>query len=529
MKVALISPYSWRPHIEHLIYLSRLLKSGGHQCIFLKCGGGTKQCYNKLNHEKIPGFLECAACNVGSFNAFSGAESIETLKNFQHEFEESVDINALEKWASSSAATLTGVECKRDLESNHFLKIKDLLTTPVEYGYQAAYNFFKTNQIDAALLFNGRIDITRGILEAAKKCNINVVCVEATLAGHGLLMLPNENCLGLSAINKIVSEWAKYHITQKQAQASANFIAQRFSGGNPLEWKNYQKFSDYEWVVDENQPRVLIAPGSKSETLFHGDWESEWPEESFAFDAVLRGLGIDFSSVILRMHPGWVSKKPSEGHYSYAEKYYLNWANKNNIKVIESNANISTQDLIKKCDIFLTNLSSGSIEAAGIGKPVICTNSTWLSGSGMVYEANNSAQLKKLAQNFNWRGAAKKEASINRIRHTLRFLTTYNMRIPQFTDFVRAKSRLEYCYRGGADPERLVRMLQTGRLEVDTIEFYNDFKYEDEYAKLLLSRNFEKLINLSSDEESIFEFKITPKLNYSLIFKLRNLLPRRSI
>ena len=80
MKVALISPYSWRPHIEHLIYLSRLLKSSGHQCIFLKCGGDTKQCYNKLNHEKIPSFLECAACNVGSFNAFTGDESIETLK-----------------------------------------------------------------------------------------------------------------------------------------------------------------------------------------------------------------------------------------------------------------------------------------------------------------------------------------------------------------------------------------------------------------------------------------------------------------
>ena len=58
------------------------------------------------------------------------------------------------------------------------------------------------DKIEGIITFNGRMDITQGITYACEKNDIPYITLERT-RDHGILLKPNENCLGLKEINRL--------------------------------------------------------------------------------------------------------------------------------------------------------------------------------------------------------------------------------------------------------------------------------------------------------------------------------------
>ena len=47
MRIGFASVYSWRPHVEHLAFLARMVEKAGHETHFLTCDADLDNCYTR--------------------------------------------------------------------------------------------------------------------------------------------------------------------------------------------------------------------------------------------------------------------------------------------------------------------------------------------------------------------------------------------------------------------------------------------------------------------------------------------------
>ncbi|MBR7518173.1 hypothetical protein KC217_21110, partial [Mycobacterium tuberculosis] len=76
-------------------------------------------------------------------------------------------------------------------------------------------------------------------LEAAKAKGIPFVSVERTWFGDGWMLIPDQNCLALDEVGRVVAEYKDKPLTEGQARAVASLLAARFMRTNTLEWRAY--------------------------------------------------------------------------------------------------------------------------------------------------------------------------------------------------------------------------------------------------------------------------------------------------
>ena len=52
MKIGFVNIFSFRPHVQNLVFLAELLEREGHECFFLTCDSDVSMCYNLLIKSK---------------------------------------------------------------------------------------------------------------------------------------------------------------------------------------------------------------------------------------------------------------------------------------------------------------------------------------------------------------------------------------------------------------------------------------------------------------------------------------------
>lgn len=70
MNIGFVNVFAFRPHVEHLIYLSELLKAKGHNVYFLTCDSSVSNCYAR----EIKGsgrISECSKCILGGVRSYT--------------------------------------------------------------------------------------------------------------------------------------------------------------------------------------------------------------------------------------------------------------------------------------------------------------------------------------------------------------------------------------------------------------------------------------------------------------------------
>ena len=467
MRIGFASIYSWRPHVEHLHYLAVLASQAGNETEFLNCDGDLPACYTRELRNIRPGWQECLMCRLGGIRSFESS-NVSSIGKFSRDPvclpEDSLT------WGLSSASTLGRFESEEDYASHEFKEFSRRLQPAVELAYRAACNWIADRRLDALVVFNGRMDVTRAIFEAAKGQGIPVASLERTWFGDGLQILPGENCLGLQSVDRLVSEWAERPLTHSQAIKAAGYIASRFLRRNHNEWRAYNVNADIRpWPSAGGRCKILLVPGSINEIWGHPDWGSSWKHPLDAYDALIDHFSLGSADLVLRCHPNW-GENIGKADGRMAENYYTEWAKKRGVLVIPSTDSASTLGLIEQADAVVVASGSAALEAGALGKQVIAIAASNYQKAGIRENACSIHRLKELNLRVNLADADQEVIAAQVRRKTLRFAYTITHRVPQYVDFVKCETPTRYVYEDGGDGSRLVEMLKTGELIPDDAE-----------------------------------------------------------
>ena len=125
MNIGFSNIYSFRPHVEHLYYLSLLARQAGHATFFLTCDSGVSNCYAR-ELKGTSRLQECPKCVLGGVRSFpvSPVTSISSLPS-------GLSADQLKLIALSSSCTLTRTELDTDWQKADTVHIRDSLLEPI--------------------------------------------------------------------------------------------------------------------------------------------------------------------------------------------------------------------------------------------------------------------------------------------------------------------------------------------------------------------------------------------------------------
>jgi hypothetical protein len=522
MRIGFCSIYAWRPHVEHLHYLADLIREANHHVSFLTCDGDLDACYTK---ELRPGRLDmvnCLTCRAGGLRSYE-RDNVHNIGSLHHEGEMPP---AAAEWSSSSASTLGRFETDADFASEEFLQLAARLRPPTLRAYHAALSWIEQEKLDAVFVFNGRMDATRGVLEASRTAGIPVVSVERTWFGDGLQLLPGENCLGLRNVDSMMVDWREKPLTRQQALRAAGHVAARFLQQNTKEWRAYNLSAvKSDWPVTASKKRVLLVPGSRNEVYGHPDWHSAWPEHTAAFDAVMKHFNLSSDDVVLRCHPNW-GERIGRADGSKAENYYTEWAKRAGVHWISSTDPTSTLCLIEAADAVVVCGGSAALEAGILGKQVIAVAPSVYRCAGFQTDAASPAALQQQQLQVTLDKDVMQRRAAEIARKTLRFAYTMIYRMPQYVDYVRCMTTTRYEYREGADPQRLIDLLSTGELQADDAVYATGEAEEDGVLASVADRDWQGLIDDVPDPIYAPRRFVKRRMMFRPLDALREAMPR---
>lgn len=515
MKVGFCNIYSFRPHVQHLFYLSELLKNAGHEVFFLTCDASVDNCYVR-SLKQTSKVKECSKCILGGVRSFPVSNITSLSKKVN---ETALSDDELYEITLSSSCTLNRTESEEELNDEDVVNIGSSLYTSVQKTYSSALDWIKQNELDAVVCFNGRMELTRAVTSACETLGIPYVTHERTWFGDGIQLIPNANCLSLKALSDLVEEFDNKYLTLEQAQFAGQLIAQRFLQQNTLEWRVYNKDSEKTaWPIPVRGKKVLILPSSKNEFAGHKEWLTNWKDNTSALNDLFDAFEISPDQVVVRFHPNW-SENIGKVSGNRSRTHYEGWAEKKGIHYIDSHEKANTYDLIQEADIVVLNGGSSAVEAGALGKQVICLGPSTYHKAGFlrVFKSKEDMYLPQARLDLN--------PDIV-IRKTLRHVYLRAKRFPQFVDYVKANTTTQYEYFEGADANRLTSMMETGRIVPDDPVFANSPEDEKHVIDLLIQKDWATLNQYQPSSEIRKALSMNRGFGFQWIDKVREKLPR---
>jgi len=512
VKIGFSNLFSFRPHVEHLYYLSALLKKAGHETFFLSCDGSVSNCYPRAL-KGTSKLTECPKCILGGVRSYpvGPVTSISASTT-------DLDPTTLDRLALSSSCTLTRTESDSDWFEPEVIVVRKSLYEPIASVHESAMRWIERNRLDAVICFNGRMDLTRAVTHACERTGLPYLTHERTWFGDGLYLIPNANCLSIAPFNKMVVEFESKPLTTSQARLAGKLAGERFLQRNSLEWRVYNKNPDpTPWPLSSPGLKILVLPSSRNEFAGHDEWRSGWTDNTQALDDLFAAFAIKSDQVIVRCHPNWaenIGKVTGEK----SSELYQNWTSKRGIRCISSEQKASTYDLIQQADIVVMNGGSSAVEAGVCGKQVICLGPVNYENAGFV-------RVFRCRESLSNAGLLSRIDPDTVIRKTLRFLYLSARRFPQYVDYVRASETTRYSYFEGAEPERLVLMLNNGNVVADDSTYASDMQGEDEVIELLKRKAWSQLADYEVPLPELKPLRVERRIGLRWIDAVRAKLP----
>ncbi|AOE64666.1 capsule biosynthesis protein [Pseudomonas corrugata] len=513
MRIGFVNVFSFRPHVEHLYYLATTVAKDNHEVFFLTCDSAVSNCYSRAikGKQKIS---ECPKCILGGVRSFP-VQNITSLTGKSGSLDEEI----LDELALSSSCTLNRTESEAEWNEPQVVAIRESLYEPIDKVYEGASRWIKDNKLEGVVCFNGRMDLTRAITYACEQMQIPYVTHERTWFGDGIHLIPNANCLSLRALSQMVKEYDNKPLTLTQAKLAGRLAGERFLQTNSLEWRLYnQNPEPAPWPLNSDGPKVLVIPSSKNEFAGHNEWRTDWEDNTKALDDLFEAFSIKPEQVVVRCHPNW-AENIGQAVGDRSLSLYKEWTERNSIYCISSEQKASTYDLIQQADIVVLNGGSSAVEAGVCGKQVICMGPSTYQEAGFV-------RVFRDKQSLYASGALIPLDPDMVIRKTLRFLYLRSHRFPQYVEYVRALETTRYEYFEGADPERLISMLRTGKMVADDSSFSTDNRDEDEVVAALKNKEWKKLASHTVERIKLKPLPIQRRFGLRWVDNVRAKMPR---
>ena len=515
MKFGIASLFSFRPHVEHMAFLAEVLRCAGHEISGFTCDAVVSHCYSRdlRGRSKL---RECPTCIVGGIRSYP----VPNVWSLDRRFRQSPEGDQLGQLARSSVATVHRTEGVADIATPDFIAAQRALAGPMEVVYGNARRWIESRRLDAVLFFNGRMDLTAALRAACHDLQIPYITVERSWFGSGLMLIPNQNCLGLGEIGRLSREFAGKPLLADQAAYAGRIAADRFRQRNVFEWRLYNA-----GAVDANWPnsapkgaRVLILPSSRNEFEGHPDYVTEWPDYTDAMAAALRRFGLSPRHCVVRCHPNWAERIGAKTGWR-SERHYSEWARALGMTVIGSTERINTYRLIAEADYVIVNGSSTGVEAGLLGKKVVCVAHSIYEHAGFSVHVPGPVDLEKP-------GLLEGHDSVETTKRALRFVYTHGRRFTQFAEFVRPLTTARYEYFVGADAGRIERMCRSGQIEPDDGRIASDTTAEDLIVARVSAGDWESLGAWRDEFADRPRLAVRRRPGFRWVDSVRNLLPR---
>jgi hypothetical protein len=523
LRVGVSTIYTWRPHVEYMAEIAEILRSHGHFVSLLNCEASLQSCYNIAVAPKVPRVLNCALCRSKNLNAYI-SDNQRSIGEYFYGEEIDPPIGS-HKWGHSSASTIGRFESALDYESQEFIALRDKMSEVAIAAFKSAVRWIREQKLERIIVFNGRIDATRGVIEAAKFCNIPFFTAERTPFGFGLLILPNESCLGLATIGKLMERYKGSPLGKDDCEKVVSLIVRRFSKNILAEWRVYNQNAIYQkWPQEVSGARILILPSSTNEINNEPDWSCGWEDGVEAFDAILNHFNVNGGRVVLRCHPNWgESINGVDG--VRIESYYRNWAKKRGVNIFLANDKVSTLSLIEQADVIIVNGGSSALEAGALGKCIISTRPSNNYDSTFVIPVHNRADLDGFSASIESVIEKCQERNREIVRATMRYMFAIVFRLPTFVNSVISPNptvvKFNLCQQ---DRDEFLNFVQTAEKNLAINSDCSSLVFEDRSISLLLSRNFsgvQSQIELSPSFQSR-----SPRGVYKILIWFRGLFNR---
>jgi hypothetical protein len=513
-KIGISSLFSFRPHVEHLAYLAEVLTEGGHEISGFDCVASVKSCYPK-NLRGKSALWECTKCLTGGIRSFG--VPVELVIN--RKYKRTLPKEQLKQMSVSSVATALRTESANDLETDEFKEMQSNVMSSIEVAYGSALAWIDRSKLDGIILFNGRMDLTAGVIAACRDANVPFITTERAWFGHGVHMIPNGNCLDISPISRLCAEFINKPLGAAQIALAAKIAAERYLRENKFEWRLYNENEiKAVWPGTSQGPRILVVPSSRNEFEGHPERMCNWTDYTDAMQLVIERLGGISENVVLRCHPNWAENIGKRTGFK-SEEHYSKWAKKHGYQIVGSKDTRSTYDLIEQADIILVNGSSAGVEAGIRGKAIVSVGRCSYEAAGFSTQIHHEGELDKLDDLDNLKGS-------DVILHTLRYIYIHARRFPQFVDYIRAISTSKCNYYEGANPNRIIDIFRTRRLEADDKLFANYGTEEEEILDLVERGKWGILSKYKEQRNSGPEFSVNRRLGLNWVGHIREKLPR---
>jgi hypothetical protein len=496
MRIGFANLFAYRPHVQHLKFLAEICQKDGHIIHYLTCDGELNACYTKLIRQKTGKFsrkIECAKCVMGGIRSYTN-KSVDSISAINTQMINSKNID-LQNLSLSSAATILRVESDKELEGPDVVEIQNNLVSSIEKIYCATLNWIRAKNLDSIVVFNGRMDITAAVIRAAEDSKINYVTHERTWFGDGIRIIPNNNCLSIADIRRIANIYKNLPLTKDQSIFAAKLMAMRFKGINTLEWRLYNKNGKdlNEWPSGNlSGKNYLVIPSSRNEFMGNKEFKTSWKDNTTAIKDLVEIFGIKASEVVVRGHPNW-SENIAKSTGKRSSEHYSSFCKKMGFTYIPSDSNVCTYSLIKQADVVITNGGSSTIEAATLGKPVICLTPSQFQDSGFITTYTSRKSMLEATDLF------KKLPPETVTKLAMRHIYIAARRFPMFVDEVKAVSTTHYEYADRiVSSKPLIDILNGQKLVPYDCEYGKEDDYENTLVSLLHSMSWDEIMSIES-------------------------------
>jgi hypothetical protein len=446
--VGVVQIYPWRPHASQRDFLLKLVREEGYQLSELVCNGSTVKCYDKQYQTLGWGGLDhCVKCRLGSSKIRNDVPRFAldwTLCD--------IAVDGEDQAMLSNRAALIRAEVASDLENG-----EDNIGVRQAYrvGYHSAVKWIDAFGVDLILLFNGRIDILRGVMDAARARGVDFASYERSWFGDGIMLIPGDNCLGLSLMHELVATVGKMELSADQAMRAATVIRRRVERLGSNEWRDFQTQS-LNWHRDVRDAlgsayEILVLPSSMYEVWGHSDWNTGWRDNFEAMDWLQSKLDVPWSRWVLRGHPIW-GQRVGKSLGEHAARHYKDFCASRGIRYIEADSPLHTSALIDAAELVVVNGGSSVIDAVWRGKPVVSLSESAFRNAGIcptVLSPDDDIDIPNDA---------------DRKRQLVRFIHGMDRMMPTFVDHLVSISPAEQLQYEGAAFQDVVDQIRDNTL-----------------------------------------------------------------
>ncbi|WP_109484772.1 hypothetical protein [Occallatibacter savannae] len=294
-----------------------------------------------------------------------------------------------------------------DLASEAVVKVfRNFLVSAGTVGI-ALSNYLDRNEVDSAIVFNGRQSITRVAMEICVARGVRVLTHErGEYQREHVNVRANAHCMSPLPFALFWREWGKVPLTREALAAARMWLVERRYGANPA-WIQFSKTVGGDSVrsrLDIPKTNRLIALFTSSTDEVAGDPLMQGPyasQEDWVRDVI-----------------EWVSKNPSihlviKVHPNLAGNTYIGAATNElnfyqrirpdlpkNVHMVMPEDNVSAYTLTDEADFGLTFGSIVGLEMALIGKPVLLASRAIYEHASAILTVRSRQELPMLLKSL---------------------------------------------------------------------------------------------------------------------------------